>query len=108
MAALGYNPGAADGRWGPRTATAYATFLRDAGPAAGERVDPGRPARHTRRSQGSERDRISGASTQGPPHARAQLGMAAHHLLEHADRADAQRVLENRHDVRFEGVGQRV
>ena len=45
---------------------------------------------------------------QGSPHARGQLGMAAHQLLEHADRADARRVLENRHDVRFEDVGQRV
>ncbi len=45
---------------------------------------------------------------QGSPHALAQLGMAAHQLLEHADRADARTVLEKRHDVRFEDIGQRV
>ena len=31
MAALGYKPGPADGRWGPRTGRAYAAFLRDRG-----------------------------------------------------------------------------
>ena len=31
MTALGYEPGPADGRWGPRPGRAYATFLRDAG-----------------------------------------------------------------------------
>ena len=36
MAALGYTPGPADGVWGPRTAKAYAAFLRDA------RLPPGR------------------------------------------------------------------
>ena len=45
---------------------------------------------------------------QGLPHTLAQLGMAAQQLLEHADRADAGTVLENRHDVRLEDIGQRV
>ena len=31
LAALGYKPGPADGLWGPRTASAYAAFLREAG-----------------------------------------------------------------------------
>ena len=31
LAALGYKPGSADGLWGPRTASAYGAFLRDAG-----------------------------------------------------------------------------
>ncbi len=31
LAALGYKPGSADGRWGPRTGRAHAAFLRDAG-----------------------------------------------------------------------------
>ena len=40
LAALGYNSGAADGRWGARSATAYAAFLRDAGLPAGDRLTP--------------------------------------------------------------------
>ena len=40
MAALGYSPGTADGRWGPRTAKAYATFLRDAGMPPGNVLTP--------------------------------------------------------------------
>ena len=31
LTALGYEPGPADGRWGSRSASAYAAFLRDAG-----------------------------------------------------------------------------
>ena len=31
LAAFGYKPGPADGRWGPRTGRAYTAFLRDAG-----------------------------------------------------------------------------
>ena len=45
---------------------------------------------------------------QGSPHALAQLRMAAHQLLEHGDQADARAVLENRHVVRFEDIGQRI
>ena len=45
---------------------------------------------------------------QGPPHARVQLGMAAHQLLEHADRADARAVLQDRYDDGVEDIGQRV
>ena len=45
---------------------------------------------------------------QGAPHARVQLGVAAHQLLEHADRADARAVLEDRHDDGVEDIGQRV
>ena len=45
---------------------------------------------------------------QGAPHARIQLGMAAHQLLEHADRADARAVLKNRYDDGIEDIGQRV
>ena len=40
MAALGYSPGTADGRWGARTAKAYATFLRDAGMPPGNVLTP--------------------------------------------------------------------
>ena len=40
MAALGYDPGPADGRWGPRTGRAYATFLRDAGLPPAEMLTP--------------------------------------------------------------------
>ena len=36
MAELGYKPGPADGLWGPRSAKAYAAFLRDAGMPPGE------------------------------------------------------------------------
>ena len=48
MKTLGYNPGPADGLWGPRTARAYAAFLRDAGPAVREGVDPGGAPRDAR------------------------------------------------------------
>ena len=40
MAALGYEPGAADGRWGSRSASAYAAFLRDAGLPPGNVLTP--------------------------------------------------------------------
>ena len=40
MAALGYEPGPADGRWGPRTGEAYAAFLRDAGLPPGNVLTP--------------------------------------------------------------------
>ena len=40
MAALGYSPGTADGRWGPRTAKAYTAFLRDAGMPPGNVLTP--------------------------------------------------------------------
>ena len=40
MAALGYKPGPADGRWGPRTANAYAVFLRDMGMPPGNVLTP--------------------------------------------------------------------
>ena len=40
MAALGYDPGSADGRWGPRTGRAYTTFLRDAGLPPGNVLTP--------------------------------------------------------------------
>ena len=40
LAALGYKPGPADGRWGSRTAKAYATFLLDAGMPAEEVLTP--------------------------------------------------------------------
>ena len=40
MAALGYEPGPADGRWGSRSASAYAAFLRDAGLPPGNVLTP--------------------------------------------------------------------
>lgn len=40
MAGLGYQPGPADGRWGPRTAKAYAVFLRDMGMPPGNVLTP--------------------------------------------------------------------
>ena len=40
MDVLGYKPGPADGRWGPRTGRAYAAFLRDAGLPPGEMLTP--------------------------------------------------------------------
>lgn len=40
LAALGYEPGAADGRWGPRSARAYAAFLRDVALPPEETLSP--------------------------------------------------------------------
>ncbi len=40
LAVLGYKPGAADGRWGGRSAKAYAAFLRDAGLPPGDTLTP--------------------------------------------------------------------
>ncbi|MDE0330227.1 MAG: SUMF1/EgtB/PvdO family nonheme iron enzyme [Nitrospinae bacterium] len=40
LAALGYKPGPADGRWGARTARAYMGFLRDAGLPRGDVLTP--------------------------------------------------------------------
>ncbi len=40
LAALGYEPGAADGVWGARTASAYAAFLNDAGMRPGKVLTP--------------------------------------------------------------------
>ena len=40
IAALGYKPGMADGRWSPRTAKAYAAFLRDVGMPPGNVLTP--------------------------------------------------------------------
>lgn len=40
LAALGYKPGPADGRWGARSATAYTAFLRDAGLPPGDTLTP--------------------------------------------------------------------
>ena len=45
---------------------------------------------------------------QRTPHPRGQFGMAAHQLLEHADRADERAGLKDRHDVLLEDSGQRV
>ena len=40
LAALGYKPGAADGKWGARSAKAYIAFLRDAGLPSGDTLTP--------------------------------------------------------------------
>ena len=40
LAALGYKPGPADGKWGTRSAKAYAAFLRDAGLSPGDTLTP--------------------------------------------------------------------
>ena len=40
MATLGYDPGPADGRWGPRTGRAYTAFLSDAGLPPAEMLTP--------------------------------------------------------------------
>ena len=40
LAVLGYKPGPADGRWGARSAKAYAAFLRDAGLSPGDTLTP--------------------------------------------------------------------
>ena len=40
LAALGYDPGPADGKWGRRSARAYMSFLRDAGLPASRRLTP--------------------------------------------------------------------
>ena len=40
LAALGYEPGRADGLWGARSARAYAAFLRDAGLPPGDALTP--------------------------------------------------------------------
>ena len=64
MAALGYNPGAADGRWGPRTAKAYATFLRDAGLPPGNGLTP--EALRTMRSAAKGRNVAASAAAPRP------------------------------------------
>ena len=40
LVALGYNPGAADGKWGQRTASAYRSFLQDVGRPAARKLTP--------------------------------------------------------------------
>ena len=40
LAALGYTPGPADGKWGPRSDQAYREFVRDAGLLAAETLTP--------------------------------------------------------------------
>ena len=40
LTALGYETGPADGRWGARSAKAYAAFLRDAGLPPGDKLTP--------------------------------------------------------------------
>ena len=40
LAALGYKPGPVDGKWGARSATAYAAFLRHAGLPPGDMLTP--------------------------------------------------------------------
>ena len=40
LTALGYKPGAADGKWGGRSADAYASFLREAGLPPGDVLTP--------------------------------------------------------------------
>ena len=40
LAALGYAPGPADGKWGPRSDQAYRAFVRDAGLPAAEMLTP--------------------------------------------------------------------
>ena len=40
LAALGYKPGPADGKWGRRTGSAYAAFLRDAGLPPADALTP--------------------------------------------------------------------
>ena len=40
LAELGYDPGPADGKWGPRTGRAYQAFLRDADWPPAERLTP--------------------------------------------------------------------
>ena len=56
LAALGYEPGLADGRWSERTAKAYGRFLRDAGLPPGDTLTPGglRAMRAAAKRQGAE------------------------------------------------------
>ena len=56
LAGLGYEPGTADGRWGARTARAYAGFLRDAGLPPGDMLTPAGLRALRKRSRG----RVSG------------------------------------------------
>ena len=48
------------------------------------------------------------APLQGPAHAFTQLRMPADHLVEHADRPDAGRGLQHRHDLGLPHLGERV
>jgi len=60
LAGLGYDPGGADGRWGPRTARAHAAFLRDVGLPASAVLTP--DALNAMRSAADARGIVAGAS----------------------------------------------
>lgn len=45
---------------------------------------------------------------QGPPHPGVEIGVSAHHLLEHADRPQPRRCLQQWHDLAVENLGQGV
>ena len=79
LAALGYKPGPADGKWGRRTAAAHAAFLRDAGLEASDTLSPA-ALRALRRIAG---DRKAKAAKQAPPKPLASL-----HLLVKAGDVD--------------------
>ncbi len=66
MKTLGYNPGPADGLWGPRTARAYAAFLRDAGLPSGKVLTP--EALRAMRGKGKAADTVAKAGAKGPQH----------------------------------------
>ena len=87
LAALGYKPGPADGRWGPRTGRAYAAFLLDAGLPTGNVLNPSalramRSAAKRRNVAASVTPSLSAPATQ-PKHARPAVNL--HRLVAAGD-----------------------
>ena len=72
MAALGYDPGPEDGRWGPRTGRAYTAFLRDAGLPPAEMLTPD----SLRAMRAAAKDRNVAAATTSPTRAPASQRQA--------------------------------
>ena len=66
MKTLGCNPGPADGLWGPRTARAYAAFLRDAGLPFGKVLT--REALRAMRGKGKAAGTVAKARAEGLQH----------------------------------------
>ena len=71
LTALGYKPGAADGKWGGRSVDAYASFLRDAGLPPGDVLTPA--GLHAMRSIAKRRgtDTEAGAAGSAKPQSRS-------------------------------------
>ena len=79
MAALGYKPGPADGRWGPRTGRAYAAFLRDRGMPRGNVLSPD-ALRALRAAAKGRNVAASAASPKGSSTTRRKAGRSSANL----------------------------